>query len=207
MRWVVTHATAGWPAPSWRRSPWCAVAAREQSNRRPRIGHGEPGALPVSAGGYASSTRPTCLGISCVAAISEMHIYTFTLAGTCTCTCPEAVRPIRDKGSGHIQLQRSYTFSRRQLKSRNPPRARTDSRELRGECTSVHVLIVGASRVARVGDPAVQTAHAVRPPEIRVNPRRLREIRRVFDFSKAVHRRCFSGGLAPDARRPPRLNA
>ena len=118
---MVTHVTAGWPAPSWRRSPWCAVAAREQSNRRPRIGHGEPGALPVSAGGYASSTRPTCLGISCVAAISEMHTYTFTLVGTCTCTCPEAVRPMRDKGSGHIQLQRSDTFSRRQLKFRTPP--------------------------------------------------------------------------------------
>ncbi len=89
----------------------------------------------------------------------------------------------------------------------DPPPARTDSRELGGECTSVHILIVGASRVARIVDPAVQTAEAVRPPEIRVNPRRLREIRRVFDFSKALHRRCFSGGLAPDARRPPRLNA
>ena len=206
MRWVVTHATAGWPEPSWRRSPWCAVAAREQSNRRPRIGHGEPGALPVSAWRYAASTRPTYLGMCYVADVSEMHAHTHSPSPG-MCTCPEAVRPIRDKGSGHIQLQRSYTFSRRQLTSRNPPRARTDSRELRGECTSVHVLIVGASRVARVGDPAVQTAHAVRPPEIRVNPRRLREIRRVFDFSKAVHRRCFSGGLAPAARRLSRLNA
>ena len=140
----------------------------------------------------------------CGRCLRNAHSYTFTLAGTCTCL--EAERPIRDKGNGPIQLQRSYTFSRRQLKFRTP-RARTDSRELRGECTSVHILIVGASRVARFSDPAVQTAHAVRPPEIRVNPRRLRLIRWVFDFSKAEHRRCFSGGLAPNARRPPRLNA
>ena len=155
MRWVVTHATAGWPAPSWRRSPGCAVAAREQSIQRPRIGHGELGALPVGAGGYASSTRPTCLGMCCVADVSEMHTHTHSPSPG-MCTCPEAVRPIREKGKGRIQLQGSYTFSRRQLKFRNPPGARTGSRELGGVCTSVHILTVGASRVARIGDPAIR---------------------------------------------------
>jgi hypothetical protein len=101
--------------------------------RRPRIGHGE-GCVAGERVEIRGLDTPDVSGnVLCVRCLRNAHSYTFTLAGTCTCA--EAVRPRRDKGRGPIQLQASYTFSRRQLKFRNPPGAH----KLKGVGRSVHI--------------------------------------------------------------------
>ena len=182
-----------------------AVVAPEQPIQRFRIGHGVGPALPVRARRYAASTRPTCLGMCCVADVSQIHTDTHLPSSECVRVWKRC-DPYETRGVGIFSFT-GRTHCRDDNSSSGTPRARTNSRELGGMCTSVHIHTVGASRVAKVADPALQTVHAVHPPEIRVKRGKFREIRRVFAFSKAVHRPCSSGVLVPVTRRPPRLDA
>jgi hypothetical protein len=137
----------------------------------------------VSARGYASSTRPICLGICCVTHVSRIHTPTHSPSSECV-VVRKRCGPHERREAGIFSFKR-HTHSRDDNSSSGTPRARTNSRVLGGVCTSVHILIVGASRVAKVENPAIQAVHAGQPREIRVNPRKFREIRREFHLFKS----------------------